>query len=304
MTAETHHFAYGISTPAIAYTLSVIGSMLGLMCTSRARATEGTRRAGWLGLAAVAIGGTGIWAMHFIAMLGFKVSGAHLRYNVPLTLVSALIAVGVVGVGLFTVGFGGARLAPLLIGGVVTGLGVASMHYTGMAAMNMSGHLSYDAVLVVASVVIAVGAATAALWFTVRVRGRRATFGAALIMGVAVCGMHYTGMAAMRVTLHSSDSHAPAGASAGDFLLPLIVGLGLLATILLVIVSLAPTEAELIDEARQATRVPPEPSRGAVRSAYRDQQVPAPRAPLLLPHRPQPGRPRSDETRPRGDGTS
>ena len=95
--AHVHHFSYGPLTPVAAYLMSFVGSFLGLLCMSRARASTGRSRASWLSLAALAIGGTGIWVMHFIAMLGFSVSGMPIRYNVPVTLLSCLTAVAVVG---------------------------------------------------------------------------------------------------------------------------------------------------------------------------------------------------------------
>lgn len=242
--SEIDHFAFGFLTPALAYAMSCAGSLLGLQCTARARGTTGRSRALWLLLAAVSIGGTGVWVMHFIAMLGFRVGGIEIRYNVGLTLLSMLVAVVVVGIGLFIVGFGGSRRAALIGGGVVTGLGVASMHYMGMGAMRMAADIDYDVLLVAASLLIAVVAATVALWFTLRVRGHLATVAAALVMGVAISGMHYTGMAAMGVHANA-DPAGPVGASAFDFLLPLVVGISLLAVIMLVIIGLSPTEAEL-----------------------------------------------------------
>ena len=95
----------------------------------------GAARARWLTLAALAIGTTGIWVMHFIAMLGFAIPGEIIRYNVPFTILSMVIAVVVVGIGVFIVGFGRAGNGPLLLGGTIIGLGVASMHYLGMAAV-------------------------------------------------------------------------------------------------------------------------------------------------------------------------
>src|SRR3954452_19564889 len=145
-----------------------------------------------------------------------------IRYDVPLTLLSVLIAVVVVGIGLFVVDAGGGL--SLVSGGVITGLGVAAMHYTGMAAMHVNLAIHYDPALVALSVLIAIGAATAALWAAVRVRGGWATTGAALIMGVAVSSMHYTGMAAM--SLHGSPSVSlPSGVSPLEFVVPLIVGI-------------------------------------------------------------------------------
>jgi MHYT domain (predicted integral membrane sensor domain) len=194
------HFSYGAVTPTLSYTLSVLGSLLGLVCTARARAMEDSRRrARWLLLAAWSIGGTGIWVMHFMAMLGFSVAGIPIRYDLATTVASWLTAVVVVAIGLFIAGFGQPGPVKIVMGGVITGLGVAAMHYTGMAAMRMPAIVHYDQTLVAASIAIAVVAATVALWFTVTVRRGSMILIAALVMGVAVNGMHFTGMFAMSV---------------------------------------------------------------------------------------------------------
>ncbi|WP_106399637.1 MHYT domain-containing protein [Actinocorallia populi] len=213
---EVHHFTYGPLTPVLAYGLSVLGSLLGLHFTTRAlAATEHKERIWWLTGGSVALGGTAIWVMHFVGMLGFSVSGTSLAYEVPLTLFSAVLAVVFVGAGLFLVGFG----MPVPLGGLLAGTGVVAMHYTGMAAMNVGAETSYDPVLVVASVVIAVVAATASLFFGTRVRGWLSTLGAALVMGVAVSGMHYTGMFALNV--HSAVPGPVEGADPVHLLVPL-----------------------------------------------------------------------------------
>ncbi len=245
---DIHHFSYGILTPFLAYVMSCTGAALGLSCTSRARAASGRARKGWLVLGAVSIGGTGIWVMHFIAMLGFTVPGLPIRYNVLVTIASALIAILVVGAGLFVVGFGGNRVGPLLLGGAIAGLGVACMHYLGMAAMQLPGTVHYDRTKVLASIAIAVVAATVALWFTLRVRGVAATTAATLIMGVAVCGMHFTGMSAMSV-FHTGAEGDPHGASAGQLLVPLIMGISVVTVILVLIVGIWPSEDEMRTEA-------------------------------------------------------
>ncbi|MFD0775765.1 MHYT domain-containing protein, partial [Streptomonospora algeriensis] len=95
------HFAYGWTTPAIAYAVSFLGSLIGLQAAGRARRSQGGARAGWLFLAALTLGSAAIWAMHFIAMLGFSVQSTTLRYDVPLTVLSGLLAVAAVGAGLF-----------------------------------------------------------------------------------------------------------------------------------------------------------------------------------------------------------
>src|SRR5260370_39197026 len=180
-----HNFSYGLLTPGLACLMSCVGSFLGLRCATRARAHQGRSRARWLVLAGVSIGTTGIWVMHFIAMLGFTIPNMTIQYNVPVTILSMLIAVGIVCVGLLIVGFGGPGYRPLLLAGLITGLGVASMHYTGMAAMRMAGKVTYDPFLVILSIGIAVVAATPALWEALRRRGVTRTLGASVVTGVA-----------------------------------------------------------------------------------------------------------------------
>ena len=239
-----HNFSYGLLNPGSAYLTSCLGCFLGLQRAARARAMRGADRARWLVLAGVSIGATGIWVMHFIAMLGFTIPGQAITYNVPATILSMLIAVGVVGVGLLIVGFGGEGPRPLLLGGTIIGIGVASMHYMGMWAMRMPDTMGYSTGLLAASVLIAIVAGTAALWAALRLGSLWHTLLASLIMGVAVSGMHYTGMAAMG-----------GGASAEAFLLPLILGITVLTFLVTAIVTLAPTEAELREDAALMERI-------------------------------------------------
>jgi NO-binding membrane sensor protein with MHYT domain len=221
--AQVHHFTYGWLTPTLAYLLSYLGALLGLVATARARqSTSGGTRARWLVLGAWAIGGTGIWVMHFMAMIGFTVDNASIDYDATVTIASWLIAVIVVGLGLFIVGFGRPSVAKVLAAGLFTGLGVAGMHYTGMAAMRMDASVHYDRTRVILSVVIAVVAATAALWFTLVVRRARWIGVIAAIMAVAVSGMHYTAMSAMSVRLTGGDT-AVAGTDALSFIPPILI---------------------------------------------------------------------------------
>jgi NO-binding membrane sensor protein with MHYT domain len=255
---SVHNFSYGLLTPALGYVMSSLGCFLGLRCTSRARAYSGKTRARWLLLAAVSIATTGIWVMHFIAMLGFTIPDQTVRYNVPVTILSMLIAFVVVGIGLLIVGFGGEGVRPLLLGGLIIGCGVASMHYVGMAAMRMPDTMGYNTPLFVLSVVIAVVAGTAALWAALRLTSVWSTLTASLIMGVAVSGMHYTGMAAMRVYGVQSPGMAASmqgGVSAISFLLPLILGISILAFVLTAVISLSPTAAEIHEDAALMARI-------------------------------------------------
>ncbi|KPH98026.1 putative integral membrane sensor protein [Actinobacteria bacterium OK074] len=236
------HATFGWLTPALSYVMACIGSALGLRCTVRALAADGRSRRNWLLTAASAIG-TGIWTMHFVAMLGFGVSGTEIRYNVPLTILSLLVAVLVVGAGVFAVGYGRDRFRALLFGGLTTGLGVASMHYLGMAALRLHGAVSYDPVLVALSVLIAVIAATAALWAALNIRSPVAVAVASLVMGLAVSSMHYTGMIAVRVRVSPADTALP-GATAMQFIFPLAVGLGSYLFLTSAFVALSPTATE------------------------------------------------------------
>ncbi|WP_433301659.1 MHYT domain-containing protein [Actinoplanes sp. CA-030573] len=202
---EVHHFTYGVFNPLAAYLLAFLGSFFGLLCTARARdARTRGRRNRWLGIAAFAIGGGAIWLMHFAAMLGFDVPASPVRYDLPMTLLSMIAAVVAVGLGLVIVGHGKRSLPKVIGAGTLTGSGVLVMHYTGMEGMHVAGHMTYNLSLVAASVVIACVAATVALWFAISVRGWPRVSVAAGIMAIAVCGMHYTGMAAMSVHLDPS----------------------------------------------------------------------------------------------------
>ena len=113
---HVNNFTYGLVTPVLGFVMSSLGCFLGLRCTTRARASHGAQRARWLLLAAVSVATTGIWVMHFVAMLGFTIPGQTITYSVPVTIASMLIAVVVVGIGLLIVGFGSLGLADAAAG--------------------------------------------------------------------------------------------------------------------------------------------------------------------------------------------
>ncbi|NEB01499.1 MHYT domain-containing protein [Streptomyces sp. SID13726] len=215
-------FSYGLVTPLVAYFMACLGGALGLRCTTRSMLVSRSWRPGWLALGSAAIG-SGIWTMHFIAMMGFKVVQAPIHYDRGITFASLGVAIVMVGIGVFIVGYRGARGTALMTGGAITGLGIASMHYLGMAGMRLNGKLEYNTVTVAVSVVIAVVAATAALWAAGQVRGFLWSVGASLIMGLAVTGMHYTGMAALSVHVHSTAAPV-SGDSPASLLAPMMIG--------------------------------------------------------------------------------
>ncbi|MER6560115.1 MHYT domain-containing protein [Streptomyces sp. NPDC001027] len=215
-------FRYGAVTPAAAFVMACLGGALGLRCIVRTLLNPDSHKPGWLALGAASIG-CGIWTMHFIAMIGFQVAQTRVGYDVGLTVLSLVVAVVVVGVGVFIVGYRGAGRAALSLAGAVTGLGVAAMHYLGMAAVRLNGEVSYAPFTVALSVVIAVVAATAALWAAVTIRGFLTSLGASLVMGLAVSGMHYTAMAAVSVHVHDT-TETWSGDTATSLLLPMLIG--------------------------------------------------------------------------------
>ncbi|MFE5813438.1 MHYT domain-containing protein [Streptomyces sp. NPDC056479] len=216
-------FRYGAVTPVAAYLMACLGGALGLRCIVRSLLDKQSWKPGWLALGAASIG-CGIWTMHFIAMIGFQVEESRVGYDAGLTVLSLAVAIVVVGIGVFIVGYRGAGRGALTGAGVTTGLGVAAMHYLGMAALRLDGDIRYDALTVSLSVLIAIVAATAALWAAVTIRGFLTSLGASLVMGVAVSGMHYTGMAAVDVHLHGTTGANWAGDSPSSLLLPMLLG--------------------------------------------------------------------------------
>lgn len=196
--------SYNIFLVALSYVISVFGSYVGLQLVRGMRASAESSRLKWVIAAALALGGGAIWAMHFIGMLAYE-TPMEVVYAPGLTFISLALAVLVVGIGLFILSMHRQSIIHLLIAGNLTGLGVASMHYTGMEAMVMGADMSYDSTLVGVSIGIAIVAATAALWLAFNLEGNRQMIGASFIMGLAVCGMHYTGMAAMTMSGHNNE---------------------------------------------------------------------------------------------------
>ncbi|WP_432064619.1 MHYT domain-containing protein [Streptomyces sp. C10-9-1] len=216
-------FSYGMATPVAAYLLACLGGALGLRCARRSIRDSGRSRVVWLALGSAAVG-TGVWTMHFVAMTGFSVAETPVSHDAPTAFASLAVAVVMTGIGVFIVGYRGAAPMALVTGGTLTGLGMASTHYLGMAGLRLQGAVEYDTPLVAASVLIAVVAATAAVWTAVSTRGLLTGIAASLGMGVAVSGMHYVGMAAVTVRLDSVTVPPDAADSPAARLAPLLAG--------------------------------------------------------------------------------
>lgn len=191
----------------------------------------------WLAAGAVAMG-LGVWAMHFIAMLAFRLP-VPVNYDVLTTLLSILPAIVAAGIVLLATTRARTGRPRLLLSGALMGIGIGTMHYTGMAAMRMAAVMLYDPVLFVLSLIVAFLLATAALYTKLLASGRnghsrhyRTKLAAASIMGLAIAGMHYTGMAASYF-FPTSDSQVTAAA-----LDPMVLGVlvSLAAVLLLALV--------------------------------------------------------------------
>ncbi|MFF8799829.1 MULTISPECIES: MHYT domain-containing protein [unclassified Methylobacterium] len=207
------HTGYDPALVALSLAIAILASYTALDLGARVRTAPGRFRPAWLLGAAVAMGG-GIWSMHFVGMLAFEM-GLPAAYDLGVTLLSLLIAVGVTGAALAWVGRRRAGRRDVLVAGPIMGIGVAAMHYTGMAAMRVPGSLAYSLPVVALSVAIAISAATVALWLTFRPTSVSQKLVAALVMGAAVAGMHYTGMAAATFTAEAAGAHAAHIAAAG-----------------------------------------------------------------------------------------
>ncbi len=142
--------------------------------------------------AALAIGGS-IWAMHFIAMLALKLP-VEIRYDALTTIVSGLVSVSMTAVALLIVSTASYSLMRILVAGVIMGVGISSMHYVGMSAIRGNCGLSYSPVWVSLSVIIGMLASSASLWAAMKLHGVWRRLVAALVMGISISGMHYTGM--------------------------------------------------------------------------------------------------------------
>lgn len=160
----------------------------------RARASNGKTRAIWVCLDA-AVGGCGIWATHFVAMLAYD-PGAGAGYNIPVTLLSLLFAVAIVAVGL-CVALLSAHRSVVALGGAIIGAGVAAMHYTGMFAMELPAYIVWAPGIVAASIVLGSVFAALAMLVAAHRDDTVYTVVATGLLTVAVVSHHFTAMGAV-----------------------------------------------------------------------------------------------------------
>jgi NO-binding membrane sensor protein with MHYT domain len=183
---------------ALSLIIASLASYAALDLAGRVRSAEGSTRYGWLTGGATVMG-LGIWSMHFVGMLAFRLP-IPIAYELLLMLLSIAVAIGASLLALFVVSRAELRKSALVAGGILMGGAIAGMHYIGMASMAVGLELSYSPSIVVLSVVIAIVASLVALGlaFSFRsdlsARGRQLKSMSAIVMGIAIAGMHYTAM--------------------------------------------------------------------------------------------------------------
>ncbi|PUA28485.1 MAG: hypothetical protein B0W54_18760 [Cellvibrio sp. 79] len=221
----------------VSIVVAIISSMMGLQIAGMARSAKGRLlRQVALISGSLALGG-GIWSMHFIGMLAFEL-GTHVHYSPTITVISMGPSVFASWVTLQMLSHNRITRRQLVIGGVMVGSGIGAMHYSGMAAMHMDAILRYDLAWFITSIVVAVVLAMLALWIRfgltnqARFSSAQATLLAGVIMGLAIAGMHYTGMAAARF-IGTPDSNFAADNSRN--FLAIIIGVTTVAISLLVL---------------------------------------------------------------------
>lgn len=194
--------SYSFTLVAASYCVAVIASYTAIYFSTRLFELEGAKRQVWLVAGALCLG-SGIWSMHFVGMSAYDMPvGMEMTFNAPLTLLSWVPALLASALALYVITLPEASARAIALAALVMGAGIFSMHYLGMHAMQMTPAIQYDLTWVVASGAIAVLASGAALLICRKIRTVPKAYAvwvkalAALVMGAAICGMHYTGMAA------------------------------------------------------------------------------------------------------------
>jgi diguanylate cyclase (GGDEF)-like protein len=218
--------------------VAMLASYTALDMAGRVTASQGRAARWWLAGGSVAMG-IGIWSMHFVGMLAFSLP-VPMGYDPTITILSLLITIASSAFALWIVCQNDLSWLRLCVGALLMGAGVCSMHYTGMAAMRMMPPIHYIPSLFILSCVIAVAASGAALWIAFHLRSRtthirRLRAGAAVVMGIAIAGMHYTGMAAAQFPAGSTCYMGRTGMTSNWLALLIIVFASAVLSIALII---------------------------------------------------------------------
>jgi diguanylate cyclase (GGDEF)-like protein len=245
MSSIYNHWLVGLSL-----VVAMVVSYTALRLASRVATSEGSGSRIWLGIGAMSMG-VGIWSMHFVGMLAFSLP-ISLAYDVPTTLASLSVAIVTSGFALAITSGGRLTLRRLAGSAVIMGAGISAMHYMGMAAITIIPGIAYDPLLVTVSILIAIAASFVALWLFFQLREGSSRLqqvkriAAAVVMGLAICGMHYTGMAASRF---SSGSFCSGGVTLDNNWLAAAIGMFALGLLVVTLVT-AVYDAHLQSKAR------------------------------------------------------
>src|ERR1700674_3915482 len=226
----------------LAAVICALSSFTAISLLHHVRRSNGSMRLLWLAVSATSTG-FGIWATHFIAMLAFA-PGLPEAYNIPLTFLSLIAAIVLTGAGL-AVAMSSASTASPWLGGAIVGGGIAAMHYTGMAAFEVQGHIIWDPVLVTASIILGGLFGAAALPTGLRGDSLKWKILGALLLTLAICSHHFTAMGAASIIPDPAIEFSPTALASGW--LAIAVALASFAIILL---ALAGVAIELRDRRR------------------------------------------------------
>lgn len=188
---------YNITFVVLSVLVAMFASYVALEFATVLTQAKGRAKWAWLACGALAMG-IGIWSMHFVGMLAFDMPGMAMAYDVPLMVLSIFVAIGASALALVIVSRPTVSVPALVAGGCAMAAAIAGMHYIGMYSMRMTAHIEWNYLLVALSVVIALVASFGALFIARRIRHRtertRLQLLASGVMGIAISGMHYTGM--------------------------------------------------------------------------------------------------------------
>jgi diguanylate cyclase (GGDEF)-like protein len=220
--------AHDVRYTVAAVGVCILGSLLTMRLFARVRRSGGMQRVSWLFLAGT-IGGSTTWSTHFIAMLGYQ-TGVPTGFDPMLTFLSMGIAIGTAMAGI-AIAASTDKTVLVEAGGAIVGLGIALMHYTGMAAYMLQGTMSWDMSYVIASLAAAAVFGAVATNRVARPATRFCKYGGALAMILTIAVTHYTGMTALTVTPDAGASIPPeilsAGVMTGGVLVIVLMILGL-----------------------------------------------------------------------------
>src|SRR5882724_2328679 len=244
--------SYDYVLVALSVVIAIMAAYAALDLSRRVTAARGRTRLVWLVGGATAMG-FGIWSMHYIGMLAFRLP-VPVQYDWPTVVLSLVAAIAASAIALVVVSRPRMGVRQALLGSVLMGGGIATMHYTGMEAMRMPAMCNYSSGLVGLSVLLAVVISLVALWLTFHFRRNAATWSwrksaSAVVMGLAIPVMHYTGMAAVTFTpssmMHGDLSHAISVSSLG------VTAIGLVTFVVLGAVFLSNLRFDSLPTARQ-----------------------------------------------------